>query len=64
MRVNAPYEKFRMYEIGEQTTDVEGEIKKILAISATMEGSSIKLELLIDGTVFAQMLRLNKEIQV
>ena len=47
-----------LFEVDEHTNNVEGEIRKILDISRQS-----KLELLIDGGVFAQMLDLKAEIQ-
>ena len=50
----------KLYEVNEKVQDVHAEIMKILELSAQQSENS-KLELLIDGGVFAKMLTAQKE---
>lgn len=48
-----------LHEVNDTVTDIEDEIKKILALSDFSKSDNRKVELLIDGGVFARMLTAN-----
>ena len=53
-------QKVVLYEVNEKATAIEDEIDKILQLAENSKGEK-RLELLIDGSVFAKMLTSNGE---
>lgn len=53
-----------LYEVSEDVKDISSEIKKILKLTSKNSDDRVKLELLIDGGVFARMLREKSDVLV